>query len=177
MGFLSLQYLKPDRYFGSAKEALEAADSELDAVIVDLDGVLIEVDGNHSDPVLGENVEREILQEFQELKKNFEACIITNRSRYDGFKPENLEEFFNTPVLEPEAKKPRKSAYLEALNFLGADSESTVMIGDSPVMDIYGANKAGLKTYQVSQDRSKYSFPENLTKRMEDMAQKLFHRF
>lgn len=166
--------LAPDRFFESTEQALNALGDDVEAVVVDLDGVMIEVDGNQSAPELDKNVDRKVYRRFKDVQNSYKTCIITNRIRYDGFDRENLEEFFNTPVLEPKYRKPRKAAYEQVLEFLGTVPDKTVMIGDSPVMDIYGANRAGLETYQVSQNRSKYSFPENITKRMEDLAQTVF---
>lgn len=50
------------------------------------------------------------------------------------------------------------------------------MIGDSPYTDIYGANRIGINTLQVYQDRREHEFPEKYLKTIEDLTQKLIRR-
>lgn len=172
-----LVHFIPDGYFETTVDALESIPENTKGVILDLDGVLIEVDGEHSPPSLENNVKQEVYDKFIEVREKYPSCILTNRVRYDSFNEESLEDFFATEVVNLEdSKKPQAIVYEQALNYLQAEPDEVVMIGDSPYTDIYGANKAGLTTYQIKQDRGKYHFPENLTKRGEDLFQ-AFVRF
>jgi len=59
--------------------------------------------------------------------------------------------------------KPSEQAFLLALNKLKTKPEETAMIGDTLMVDIYGAKKAGLKTILVKTGRF---VPEDLKKKI-----------
>lgn len=169
---MHLEYLIPDEEFESTEAALSALDGDVEGVLVDVDGVLMEVEGEHCDPVQGENVERYVKNKFDEVRVSHPVYLVTNRTRYET-NLDVLREFFGEEVISMEGvTKPDSELFNEGLERLGVENpKKAVMIGDSPITDIYGANKVGMTTYQVPQDRSRYGFPENITKRLEDMAQ------
>ncbi|RDY32424.1 hypothetical protein CG710_005455 [Lachnotalea glycerini] len=47
------------------------------------------------------------------------------------------------------ARKPFLKGYQEAMNTIGTNKENTIFIGDQIFTDVYGANRAGLKTILV----------------------------
>ncbi|MBQ3101351.1 MAG: YqeG family HAD IIIA-type phosphatase [Clostridia bacterium] len=93
---------------------------------------------------------RDITAEVEELFKNlyaigFKTVLVSNNSqaRVEGFS-KNIE----CPYVY-EAGKPNITAYIKALNLLEISTKESVFIGDQMFIDIYGANKAGLKSIMV----------------------------
>lgn len=168
----------PDREFETAVAALEflldADESAYEGVLVDLDGVLQEVDGDHSPPVVGENVDEQMVGLLQALAAKFGAVIVTNRVRHSNFDPEQIEAVFEVPVISGTPPKPSQEIFHSAVRELGVDFENrdrVVMVGDSAYQDTYGAKRAGLTTFQVDQDHTKYHFWQMAGKLLADAVQ------
>jgi len=64
----------------------------------------------------------------------------------------NISQYFNTVVVSHECgwRKPHKQIFQEILRKLEVNTEEAVLIGDSPLEDIKGAQSAGLKTVFVT---------------------------
>lgn len=158
---MNLSYLRPDRSFEDVSEALEGV-PEGSAVLVDLDGTLLPAESRPQE------VSGDVLDQLHSIPGP--KCVATNRIRDREFDPGKVEECFEVPVVESDYTKPSREYFEDALDLLGV--QDAVMIGDSPVMDIYGANRAGLTTYQVEHDRSEYDdLPTYLGKKIEDTVQ------
>ncbi len=71
-------------------------------------------------------------------------------------KQRGLAEYFDTVTWSSQIgfRKPSAQSFLQVLNELNADPNETLMVGDSEVADIQGANAIGLHTALVSEDRS-----------------------
>jgi len=168
----------PDREFEDVVSAFEfLLDSDASAyrgVLVDLDGVLLEVDGDHSPPVVGENVDQATIDLLHEVAETFGAVIVTNRVRHGNFDPDGIEAVFGVPVISGTPPKPSQEIFHTAVRELGVDFENrdeVVMVGDSAYQDTYGAKRAGLTTFQVDQDRTKYHFWQMSGKLLADAVQ------
>jgi putative hydrolase of the HAD superfamily len=93
----------------------------------------------------------EILQFF---KTKYKIGLITNGKiiiQYGKLDKLNLREYFDTIVVSEEAgiKKPNKDIFEIASKNLNLRSEDCIYIGDHPVNDIDGADKAGMKTIWI----------------------------
>jgi FMN phosphatase YigB (HAD superfamily) len=162
------QLFLPDRKFGSTEEALRSIPEDMEAVVLDIDGVLV-------DPGLEverENMDGEIYSLLKQLIEDFDLCLLSNRVREDDFSSEEVKLFDGMQVVENHLK-PDSEAFESALDRLDVDRSNAVMIGDSPYTDVYGANKSGLKVFQVDQDRSKYSLGLMISKSFEDVVQRI----
>ena len=176
----------PDAEFEETSDALafllETDSLAVDGVILDVDGVLVEVDGTHPSPEVGVNVDPETVRLLGALAETLPVCIATNRVKHDDFAPDDIEDIFGVPVVRDTAPKPSTDIFYAALADLGVDpgrAERVVMVGDSSYYDTYGAGKAGLTTFQVDQDRSRYPLHQRLGKSLADGVQtlmKLLHR-
>jgi FMN phosphatase YigB (HAD superfamily) len=109
---------------------------------------------------------------LKQLIEDFDLCLLSNRVREDDFSSEEVKLFDGMQVVENHLK-PDSEAFESALDRLDVDRSNAVMIGDSPYTDVYGANKAGLKVFQVDQDRSKYSLGLMISKSFEDVVQRI----
>lgn len=83
---------------------------------------------------------------FIRLKKiGFNVCLISNNQeeRVRTFNDVvNVKYIFN-------AHKPSRKGYIAAMKTIGTNVENTIFIGDQIFTDVYGANRAGLKTILV----------------------------
>lgn len=119
-------------------------------------------------PVNDINVTEELRNFFQELKKDFKICIVSN----------NTEERVN-PVKKSldvlalhNAKKPKKEAYDSALKLLEGKKEDTVMIGDQMLSDIVGGNRYGLYTVLVEPYENKYDIKTGTSRILQNIIMK-----
>lgn len=157
--------LQPDAVYEDITDIpIEQLSNEgYNTVILDRDHVLVDAD-EQTDPV--------IRDAYDTINERFETCILTNETlRYDG-DADAISDRFEAPVIDDTAPKPDQEGFEEALDLLDAEPEETVMIGDSPITDIYGGDKAGLYTIQVEPYGS-YNIPLSLSKPIERGLQRL----
>lgn len=106
-------------------------------IIFDIDNTLVEHGADASDRAVA-LVER--------LKKlGFEVCLISNNKeeRVKRFNQNiNIKYIFN-------ARKPSIKNYVKAMEFMKTDKSNTIFVGDQIFTDVYGANRAGIKSYLV----------------------------
>lgn len=108
------------------------------AVLFDIDNTLVP-HGAHAD-------ERAI-HFFQELHDlGFQTMLISNNKepRVKSFSEEVKYTFYIY-----KAGKPSLKNYLRAMKLLGATAENTLFVGDQILTDIWGANRAGIRTVLV----------------------------
>jgi len=83
---------------------------------------------------------------FKELKQiGFQVCIISNNQeeRVKSFNKDiQVHYVFN-------AHKPSTKNYFKAMVLMGTHQSNTVFVGDQLFTDVYGANRAGIKSYFV----------------------------
>ena len=89
------------------------------------------------------------------IKENCKLGLISNFTYapviYASLRKLGVNQFFNAVVVSEETgwRKPHKRIFQEALRKLQVTAEETVYIGDSPLEDIEGAKKVGMKTVFV----------------------------
>lgn len=107
-------------------------------------GILFDVD-NTLVPH-GAKADKRAKELFERLKKTgFSICLISNNKehRVKSFNDEvNVKYIFD-------AHKPSVKGYERAMSLIGTNKKNTVFIGDQIFTDVYGANRAGLKTILV----------------------------
>lgn len=75
------------------------------------------------------------------------------------------------------AKKPRVEGYLKAMEILGTDTSNTLFAGDQVFTDIWGANKAGLRSIMVLPIKKWHEEPQIVLKRFLEAVVMLFYKF
>lgn len=83
---------------------------------------------------------------FQRLKAlGFQCCLLSNNQlpRVEMFNRDVQVHFIEN------AHKPSVKNYLRACELMGTDRDHTVFIGDQIFTDVYGANRAGIRTILV----------------------------
>lgn len=80
---------------------------------------------------------------FAALKKlGYRCCLLSNNK-------EPRVKMFNDEVQVDyifKAGKPKISGYERAMELMGTDKENTLFVGDQIFTDVYGANRAGIRT-------------------------------
>lgn len=106
-------------------------------IIFDIDNTLVE----HGMPATGRAVEL-----FERLRRTgFDTCVISNNKepRVAPFANEVGTKYIYN------AKKPSTKNYIKAMQLMGTDRSDTIFVGDQLFTDVWGANRAGIRTYLV----------------------------
>ncbi|MDH5634572.1 MAG: HAD family hydrolase [Candidatus Bathyarchaeota archaeon] len=89
---------------------------------------------------------------LQRLSQEYQLGLISNYTYapliYAGLRKLKINEFFNVVVVSDEAgwRKPSPKIFREALRRLRLKVDQVLYVGDTPLEDIEGAKKAGVKT-------------------------------
>lgn len=106
-------------------------------LIFDIDNTLVE----HDAPA-----DERAKELFERLKRiGFKCCLVSNNDR-------ERVELFNRDVgvfMEVKAGKPSRRGYRAAMKKMHTDESNTVVIGDQIFTDIWGANRAKLRSILV----------------------------
>jgi HAD superfamily phosphatase (TIGR01668 family) len=107
-------------------------------------GILFDVDNT----LVGHGVKADdrAKELFVRLEKiGFHLCLISNNQE------ERVRTFSDVIKVKYifNAHKPSRKGYIKAMKIIGTNVENTIFIGDQIFTDVYGANRAGLKTILV----------------------------
>ena len=134
-----IQLFYPDEYVKSAYEIPyeELYQKGIRGLLFDIDNTLVE----HGRPATERAVE--LMRRLKEL--GFRVCLISNN------KEERVKKFNETIQVEYiyKAGKPLRSGYVTAMKKIGTDTKTTVFVGDQLFTDVFGAKRAGIKSYLV----------------------------
>ena len=106
-------------------------------LIFDIDNTLVE----H-----GVAADQRVIDLFEKLRKiGFDTCLISNNQE-PRVKPfaDKVETMFVS-----NAHKPSIANYIKAMKLMKTDKKNTVFIGDQLFTDVWGANRAGIRTILV----------------------------
>jgi hypothetical protein len=126
----------PDEYMDSAYlidfDALSA--KGLKGVIFDIDNTLV----MHGAPADDRAVA--LFEHLREL--GIDTCLLSNnkRLRVESFADQVGSKFIF------KAGKPSVKGYRRAMELMGTDTANTLFVGDQLFTDVYGANRAGIRT-------------------------------
>lgn len=107
------------------------------ALIFDIDNTLVH-HGDDSTP--------EIDAFFEQLHSlGFKTLLLSNNNKA------RIERFIQNidTIYIDEAGKPKKEGYLKALSMLGVEPDQAIFIGDQIFTDVFGANRAKIKSILV----------------------------
>lgn len=134
-----LEKLYPGEYLDSTYEIeFERLAAEgYRGLIFDIDNTLVP----HGAPA-----DERAIRLFARLKKSgFACCLLSNNQlpRVEMFNKDVQVYFIEN------AHKPLVKNYRRAMELMGTDESNTIFIGDQIFTDIYGANRAGIRTILV----------------------------
>lgn len=127
----------------------ECADSAYDIDYSDLynrgyRGLLFDIDNTLVEH--GAPADERAVRLMERLKKiGFQVCLISNN------KEERVKRFNKDIKISylHNAHKPAREGYFKGMKLMGTNPGNTVFVGDQLFTDVYGANRAGIKTYFV----------------------------
>lgn len=107
-------------------------------------GILFDVDNTLvSHGAKADERAKELINRLKNI--GFHVCLISNNKeeRVRTFNDEvQVQYIYN-------ARKPSRKGYQKAMDTIGTNKDNTIFIGDQIFTDVYGANRAGLKTILV----------------------------
>lgn len=131
-----LENLYPDEYLDSAYEIEfdRLYEEGYRGIIFDVDNTLVP----HGAPA-----DERAARLFAHLKElGYQCCLLSNNK-------EPRVKMFNDVVQVKyifKAGKPKVSGYRQAMELMGTDAGNTLFVGDQIFTDVYGANRAGIRT-------------------------------
>ncbi len=139
MGFTLLERFYPDHYLDSAYEIdyEQLYRKGYRGVIFDIDNTLVP----HGAPADGRSIAL-----FCRLKEiGFETVLLSNNKepRVKSFHEKVHSRYIH------KAGKPAVRSYLKALELMGTVPETTMFVGDQLFTDVWGAKKAGIRSWLV----------------------------
>lgn len=104
-------------------------------IIFDIDNTLVP----HGAPA--DERARELFQRLKGL--GYQCCLLSNNKepRVKRFNEDVRVNFIF------KAGKPKRGGYERAMELMGTDRENTLFVGDQIFTDVYGANRAGIRTF------------------------------
>lgn len=107
-------------------------------------GVLFDIDNTlvpHGEPA--EERTRQLFDRLREVGLKY--CLISNNKLP---RVEPLAKEVNSPFIE-NARKPSVKSYNKAMALMGTKPSETVFVGDQLFTDVFGAKRAGMRTFLV----------------------------
>lgn len=74
-------------------------------------------------------------------------CLVSNTRNLTRLR--DMADLMGLPAVAPAKMKPSRMGFLQALELLEVEPEQAVMIGDQMFTDIWGGNRAGIRTIWV----------------------------
>lgn len=107
-------------------------------MIFDLDSTLL---APHSGKITPE-----VAVWLQEARDRFQVAIVSNNKR--ALYIDKVRELLQMPIIG-HAAKPRRWAFFEVLKSFNLEPTQVAVIGDRPLTDVLGGQRAGMKTVLV----------------------------
>lgn len=106
-------------------------------ILFDIDNTLVE----HGKPATERS--KELFERLRNI--GFKTCVISNN------KEPRVAPFANAVKTDYvyDAKKPSPRNYIKAMQMMHTDRETAFFVGDQLFTDVWGANRAGIRTYLV----------------------------
>lgn len=133
-------------------------------IIFDIDNTLVP----HGAPA-----DRQAVRLFRSLKAIGLDTILLSNNKEPRVKP------FSDQVKSRyifKAGKPGKEGYEKAMQMMGTDSATTVFVGDQLFTDVWGAKKAGIRTYLVKPIHPREEIQIVLKRKLEKIVLYFYHR-
>ena len=133
-------------------------------VIFDIDNTLVP----HGAPA-----DKQAVRLFRRLKAiGFDTVLLSN-NKEPRVKP--FSDQVNSRYIF-KAGKPGREGYEKAMQLMGTDSSATFFVGDQLFTDVWGAKKAGIRTYLVKPIHPKEEIQIVLKRKLEWVVLYFYHR-
>ena len=124
----------------------DVTDIDLDILVsIGIKGIIFDLDSTLLVPHSGK-LHENISIWLEKARSRFKIAVVSNNKSDIYIK--GVQEHLNMPVLG-RAAKPSKKLFLQVLNMWGFQSQEVVVVGDRPLTDVWGGQRAGMKTILV----------------------------
>jgi hypothetical protein len=133
-------------------------------IIFDIDNTLVP----HGAPA-----DKKAVDFFEKLRKiGFKTVLLSNNKepRVKSFADDVKSLYIY------KAGKPSLNGYEEAMTKMGTDKDSTIFVGDQLFTDVWGAKKAGIRTFLTKPINSKEEIQIVLKRRLEKIVLHYYHK-
>jgi HAD superfamily phosphatase (TIGR01668 family) len=156
-----VEALRPRLYVSSiyAINLDRLKDRGIVGLVVDLDNTLVAWNNDRSSNELDRWVQRV-------KQKGFRLCLVSNNF---PTRVRRFGEWLDVPSV-PNAAKPRRRAFIQAMHLLGTDSDSTAVIGDQVFTDVLGGNRLHCYTILVLPLNEREYWTTRLVRRVERLV-------
>lgn len=108
-------------------------------------GLIFDLDSTLLAPHSGK-ITPEVAVWLKEAREMFQVAIVSNNKRAHYI--EQVRELLDMPIIG-KAAKPRRWAFFEVLKGFNLEPAEVAVIGDRPLTDVLGGQRAGMKTVLV----------------------------
>ena len=124
----------------------DLTDVDLDQFYADgIKGIILDLDSTLVAPRSGK-LTPEAARWLERARAMFKLAIVTNNKNEQYM--QQVESLLNMPVLG-KARKPSTKMFAQAVQDLGLTPSDCVAVGDRPLTDVWGGQRAGMKTALV----------------------------
>ncbi len=127
-------------------------------ILFDIDNTLVEHGADASERAIA------LFQQLREM--GFQVCLISNNNEE---RVKRFNEKINAEYIY-KASKPSTKNYIKAMDKMGTNTKNTVFVGDQLFTDVYGANRAGIRTYLVKPINKKEEIQIVLKRKLEKIV-------
>lgn len=151
-----------ERIYGIIPAELQAMGVR--GVLLDLDNTLL--------PWKGKQLPQETVDWIRRCQASgLNLCLVSNTRNLDRLR--SMAQELGIPAVAPTKMKPSRSGFLQALEILELEAKDTIMIGDQMFTDVWGGNRAGIRTIWVERMAQREFFGTKFSR----MAERLIARF
>lgn len=124
----------------------DITDIDLDQLALDgVRGLIFDLDSTLVAPRAG-NVTESVAAWLERARTMFKVAIVSNNKK-DHY-VEQVRILLDMPAIA-RAAKPRRKGFLEALSLLSLEPHEVAVVGDRPLTDVWGGQRAGMRTVLV----------------------------
>lgn len=163
-----IKKLYPTKALGSIYELPieELKQAGIKGIIFDIDNTLVPYD--EAEPT------EKIISFFEALQeKGLKITLVSNNTEDRVVK---FNEKLKVLALH-KAKKPSRKSFRKALEMMQCSENEAIIVGDQIFTDVYGGNRAGLKTYLVSPISDKDEWQTKVKRGLERQVVKSYNNW
>jgi HAD superfamily phosphatase (TIGR01668 family) len=145
-----------------------------DLIPLGIKGVLLDLDNtllpwkSHEIPV----ATTEWIQRCQAA--GLKLCLVSNTRNLERLR--DMADTMGLPAVAPSKMKPSRTGFLQALKILEVEPNEAVMIGDQMFTDVWGGNRAGIRTIWVERMAKREFFGTKFSRMVERLLSRWIHR-
>lgn len=145
-----------------------------DFVALGIKGVLLDLD-NTLLPWKGVDMPEETIDWVRKCKDaGLLVCLVSNTRNLTRLKA--MAQQMEVPAVAPTRMKPSRSGFRRALEILDLQPNEAIMIGDQMFTDVWGGNRAGIRTIWVERVAEREFFGTRFSRMAERFLARWIHR-